>query len=305
MATMMQARVRPASTADYRSPSRPRSIGLVLSVAGLMLALVTLIVNLTVSTDSAATTLPWSFGLTTTAFGTIKVAIAVVLWGIVMKLWVRADSIGTTLAKVSPQEPGSASGDYDSPFRAATSGDSVPDDLPIHKMAKKMFGPMLVMGAIAVTIGLFVSFAWADTGSVSSAAWTQGLQFLDEDLLLSGISFLLGTILWAIRTAGAEVHSGLGVRVKTLKMPTTAKLFVVLMMLGLMISMLQFVLYLLVAGGVANPAAWFAFLGPFREFGLAMILSGIALALVSIGTALDFQFERVVELFRARAQKGS
>ena len=86
MATMMQARVRPASTADYRSPSRPRSIGLVLSVAGLMLALVTLIVNLTVSTDSAATTLPWSFGLTTTAFGTIKVAIAVVLWGIVMKL---------------------------------------------------------------------------------------------------------------------------------------------------------------------------------------------------------------------------
>ena len=154
-----------------------------------------------------------------------------------------------------------------------------------------------------MTIGLFVSFAWADTGSVSSAAWTQGLQFLGEGLLLSGISFLLGTILWAIRTAGAEVQSGLGVRVKTLKMPTTAKLFVVLMMLGLMISMLQFVLYLVVAGGVANPAAWFAFLGPFREFGLAMILSGIALALVSIGTALDFQFERVVELFRARAQK--
>ena len=168
-------------------------------------------------------------------------------------------------------------------------------------MAKKMFGPMLVMGAMAVVIGLIISFAWADTGSVTAAAWTQGLQFLGEGLLLSGISFLLGTILWAIRTAGAEVQSGLGVSVKTLKMPTTAKVFVVLMMLGLMVSMLQFVLYLVVAGGVDNPLAWFAFLGPFRELGLALILSGIAMALVSIGTALDFQFERVVQLFRARA----
>ena len=120
MAAIMQPRVRPASTADYRAPSRPRTIGLALSIIGLMLALVTLIVNLTVSTESAASTLPWSFGLTTTAFGTVKVAIAVVLWGIVMKLWVRADSIGTTLAAVAPQESGSGAGDYKSTFGPAT-----------------------------------------------------------------------------------------------------------------------------------------------------------------------------------------
>ena len=304
MATMTKPRVRPAANADVRAPSRPRAVALVIAVAGLMLAVVTLIANISVASESAdrAATLPWSFGLTTTAFGMIKVAIAVVLWGILMKLWLRADSIRDVLARVKPQEAtGLGTTEYDTPFGTATASDSPPEDLPIHKMAKRMFGPMVVMGAMAVVVGLFVSFAWASSGSVSALAWTQGLQFLGEGLLLSGISFLLGTILWAIRTAGAEVQSGIGVRIKTLKMPVSAKIFVALMMVGLMVSMVQFVLYLVVAGGVANSAAWLAFLGPLREFGLAMILSGITMALVAIGTALDFQFDRVVELFRSRA----
>jgi hypothetical protein len=79
-------------------------------------------------------------------------------------------------------------------------------------------------------------------------------------------------------------------------MPVTVKAFIVLMALGLMVSMAQFVGYLIVAGGGVNTAAWFAFLGPLRELGLGLLLSGITLALVSIGNVLGFQFSRVVQL---------
>jgi hypothetical protein len=110
---------------------------------------------------------------------------------------------------------------------------------------------------------------------------------------------VLGTILWAIRTGGSEVQSSLGVAVKTLKMPITAKVFVGLMMLGLMTAVAQFVLYLVVAGGgVSGVAAWQAWLGPLRELALALILSGIAMALVTIGNVLSFQFDRISELIR-------
>ncbi len=301
--TVRSIRVRPTPTADHRAPSRPRTVGIVLAVVGLLLALVTLIANVPVGTGGAdpATTLPWSFGLTTTAFGTIKLGIGIVLWGILMKLWLRVDSIKLALPELIPTARGPAPGvstEVETPQGPATVGANVPEDLPIHRMAKRMWLPMLGMGYMAVLVGVVVAFVWASTASTAAAAWTQGLQFLGEGMLLSGISFLLGTILWAIRTGGGEVQAGLGVPVKTLRMPPSAKIFVGLMMLGLLVSVAQFVLYLVVAAGVRNVPAWFAWLGPFREFGLAMILSGITMALVAIGTALRFQFDRIVELVR-------
>lgn len=89
-------------------------------------------------------------------------------------------------------------------------------------------------------------------------------------------------------------------------MPGTAKAFVALMMIGVVVSMLQFVLYLVVAGGVDNPAAWFAWLGPLREAGLGLILSGIVLALVTIGNVLGFQFDRLREIISSgKRQEGT
>ena len=87
---------------------------------------------------------------------------------------------------------------------------------------------------------------------------------------------------------------------KTLLMPATAKAFIVLMMTGLMVSIAQFVGYV-VAANVEDPqsfAAWLAWLGPFRELGLGLILAGIVLALVSIGTVLRFQFDRITQIIR-------
>jgi len=129
-------------------------------------------------------------------------------------------------------------------------------------------------------------------------AWVQGLQFLGEGLILSGISFLLGTILGAIRSGGGEVQESLGLAVHTLRMPITAKLFIVLMMAGLMVEIAQFIGYVIVAGlddsgRIAVASAW---LGPLREAGLGLLLSGIVLALATIARALDFQSARIVQI---------
>ncbi len=136
--------------------------------------------------------------------------------------------------------------------------------------------------------------------ATSQSAWVQGLQFPGEGFLLSGISFLLGTILGSLRKGGGEVQESVSVGVKTLDMPRTAKLFVGLMALGLMVEIFQFVAYAVVAtfDDPASVATYFTWLGPVREAGLGILLSGIVLALATIAKALGFQFWRLAEIVR-------
>lgn len=298
------ARLRPSAGADYRAPSELRSRGLLLALIGLVIATIAFIGNLVAVGQTGAdqsATLAWTFGVTTTGFALVKTAIAVVLWGIILKLWLRADSIKASLPALvgTPGADATPLGDADTPHGAVTVTEKAPEQLPIHKMAKRMFRPMVAMGLMAVIVGLIVSFFLAaDFPNTAASAWMQGLQFLGEAMLLSGIAFLLGTILWAIRTAGGEVQESLGVKVYTPKMPAMAKAFVALMMLGLTLGIVQFIGYLVVAGGGTDAAANFAWLGPLREVSLALILAGIALALVAIGNVLAFQFWRIQDLIR-------
>ena len=301
MTTTAAANLLPAASTDYRSASPQRSRGILLALAGLGIVTVAFIGNLVGAGQSGAdqaSTLVWTFGVTTTGFAIIKTAITVVLWGIILKLWLRADSIRTALTSlvVSPGVDSTSLVDIDSPYGKATVTEVAPAPLPIHKMAKRMFRPMVAMGLMAVIVGLIVSLVAAGSApTVAATAWMQGLQFLGEGMLLSGIGFLLGTILWAIRTAGGEIQEALGVKVMTPKMPGTAKAFVALMLLGLMVSIAQFIGYIVVSGS-SDPAGAFAWLAPFREVGIGLILAGIALALVTIGNVLAFQFFRVKSL---------
>lgn len=305
MTTRLQGITRPSGTSQPESPTAHRRIGFTLAGVGLGLAMVSLVASLVSSrllgegsTARVDQTLAWSFGVNTAAFGTIKLGIAIVLIGILVRLWQRVESVKQSLPGLKADaDPQIRVGSTSTPFGPGTSGKGVPQPLAIHTMAKRMWLPMLAMGYMAVLAGLVASFAWAaDPASVSLASWTQGLQFLGEGLLLAGIGLLLGTVLASLREGGGEVQAHLGVTVKTLNLPKTAKAFVGLMALGVMVSMLQFVLYLVVANGVRNPAAWFAWLGPLREAGLGLILSGIVMALVTIGNVLSFQFDRIKEI---------
>lgn len=312
MTAQIDTLVRPRTGTDHRSRTRHRNVGFALAVIGLTLAVVTLLANVAAGNtlvddaSSAAATLAWSFGLTTLGFGTIKFAIAIILVGILVRLWLRVESVKAALPALKGNADGPIrTGALDTAFGPATGAASAPPPLPLHRMARTMWAPVLAMGAIALLAGTVVSFVWsANVAGGSSdtvrslSAWTQGLQFLGEGLLLAGISFLLGSILGSLRGGGGTVQQSLGVTVKTLEMPATAKLFVGLMMLGLAMSIAQFVLYLVAAGADSTQsfAAWSAWLGPFRELGLGVLLSGIVMALVTIGNVLGFQFRRIKEI---------
>ena len=72
-----------------------------------------------------------------------------------------------------------------------------------------------------------------------------------------------------------------------LKMPATAKAFVMLMMVGLMTGVAQFIASIVLAGRADDAASFSelaAFVGPLREFSLGVILAGIVLALATIST---------------------
>lgn len=253
-------------------------------------------------------TLAWTFGVSIFSFGVMKMAIAIILMGIIVRIWFRVDSLGESLMSLrghSTDEP-TPVGPVKTEWGPAICTERPPKLLFIHTMARTMWLPMLAMGAMGLMTGLISSFVWAGKtpgteGFRQAAAFTQGVEFLGETFMLSGIAFLLGTIMAGLREGGGEVQSGLGLSVTTLKMPNVAKAFVAMMMMGMMVGILQFVLYLVVIGKADDPAsfaAWSNWLGPFRELALGLILAGIVLALVAIGNVLAFQFDRVKSIIR-------
>ena len=249
----------------------------------------------------------WTFGLTTLAFGTAKLGIASILLAIRRRVIARVESVKFALPQLLPQTATGTPrplGAFDSEFGPAVATERAPAPLPIHRLAGLMWLPMLAMAAMALFGGFVLALIAAGNVATDPAlaasqrAWVQGLQFLGEGFALSGISFLLARILSALRSGGGEVQEGLGLTVETLRMPVTAKLFVVLMMSGLMVEIAQFFGYAVVAGmtdpsQIAVASTW---LGPFREFGLGLLLAGIVLALATIARALDFQTARILQI---------
>ncbi len=313
MATTLGTLSRPGRTTGPARHTHRRA-GLRLAAVGFVAALVVFVGGIAgaiAANDGAgaagiASGVAWTFGLATAAFVTVKAGIATILVGIVDRLGERIDSLKATLPDLLPDDRAAPHpfGEASSAHGRAVGTEHPPRPLPIHRMARILWAPMLVMGLMLVAIGLVLALVAAGTAdadptlAATQHAWVQGIQFLGEGAVLSGISFLLGIILATIRERGGEVQASLGLTVLTLRMPATAKAFVVLMMAGLAVEIVQFVGYAILATdgfGSSAPAAA-AVLGPLREFGLGLLLTGIVLALATIGRALSFQSDRVVDI---------
>ena len=286
-----------------------------MAIAGLGLVIVAVAVAVNFTTAPAvgggsdtAGTLAGTFAASTFGLGVTKIGIAIILIGIVLSLWRRVNAVGVALpalrAGTTTGGPRPATGEVDTPYGPASATTRPPEPLSIHRMAELLWLPVLAMGAMALTVGLLLGLWTSSLAGGSEAfrvasAWSQGTLFLGEGLLLSGISFLLGTVLSSLRRGGAEVQESLGVSVQTLKMPATATAFIALMAIGMMAAIVQFVLYGVAATAAGDPAAyavWVSWLGPFREVALGVLLAGIVLALASIARALGFQFHRLRQL---------
>ena len=97
--------LRPTEAADYRSRSSLRKRGVYLLLVGLGVAMVAFIISIVQAgrdaTDIAAQA-AWTFGVATAALGIVKSGIALILWGIVRRLWIRIQSVRETLPKLLP-----------------------------------------------------------------------------------------------------------------------------------------------------------------------------------------------------------
>lgn len=297
---------RPASTANYKSRSRYRDAGLFVAITGLMVVAAATIANLVVGDNPASTrqdTLSWSFGVNFAGFNVVLVGIAVVLMGIIVRLWMRVDSVKAALPGLKGKVTdvaAPASGVIKTEFGKAAVTAAAPKPLWIHRLAEAMWTPVLLMAPMVTAAGLVLSIVQANWTVGTDkfrdlGLWASGAEVLGLALMLGAISFILGTILSSLRKGGSEVQESVGAPVKTLKVPATVWGFLGLMVAGMMGAIGQFVLAI-VAAHLDNPTTWFSWLQPLGLFSLGLLLSGVVLALYSIGTVLGFQFSRIREI---------
>ncbi|MCH8109784.1 MAG: hypothetical protein IIB15_06615, partial [Chloroflexi bacterium] len=155
----------------------------------------------------------------------------------------------------------------------------------------------------------------------STKIWLPTVKFLGLGMLLGGVTFLLATILGALRTGGGRVQEALGVDVKIIKAPMTAKVFPMFMMMGMMILMVSLVIGIVTStlaydywnhsiATQLNPSTtdFLADLGtinavklwlfPLKFMGMAFLFTGIGLALATIVEVLRWQSSRLWEALR-------
>ncbi len=175
-------------------------------------------------------------------------------------------------------------------------------DMPA--MARKLWRPMLAMGLMTVAAGVVVGIVQANLElplHVSQvAAWNPGVLFLGIGFLLSAVTFLLATILGELRDGGTGVQQALGEQALILKRPLSGKLFPPAMMIGLMTLIATLAIGFVEAAkldddpaGAADIGAW---IGPLRFAGVALLFTGVALALATIVRSLRFQTARIAQL---------
>ena len=101
---------------------------------------------------------------------------------------------------------------------------------------------------------------------------------------------------------GSEMQHDTGSDVQTLKLPTTGKLFIVLMMMGMMavafgsISNIVAGLSFSEAADLVDSQQWYVFSAGLRRIGVALYLGGITLGLVTILGVIRFQAIRIRQL---------
>ena len=230
------------------------------------------------------------------------------------------------------------------------------EGLRMSDVAQRMWRPMLAMGAMVLVAGIVLGIvsgvradeyfglpastidaAPADGGIVSDRAFHEAVTngflppvlFLGLGFLLSGVTFLLATILGTLRDGGREIQRAVGGTSVDLVKPLTAKLFPPVMMMGLMVLIAATVIGVIVgveqsdywqhassevlpapqtaelSSDLSNIQSIRSWLQPLDFVGMGLILSGIVLALATIVRALRFQAGRVVQLGAEGTTRGS
>ncbi len=203
-------------------------------------------------------------------------------------------------------------------FDTVASSRSLGRNLP-QRIGRLLWAPMLAMALMAFTVGFVLAVVRAneiaDGGGADTILQLQhvvaGFMFLGFAAVFAAIAFAIARILGEFRRGGGEVQEATGRTVQTLKMPLTAKAFIVLMAMAMMTLLAAVILHFIFAADIEATATSledaeqrFVVLEGVRRIGVGVYLFSILLGLATIVQVLRFQSVRIRELPREQ-QRGS
>lgn len=181
-----------------------------------------------------------------------------------------------------------------------------------QRIGRWLWAPMLGMGLMAFPIGLGVGIVRAalvaDGGDPALVAglgqFGPAAMFIGFASAFAAISFAIARILGELRSGGGRVQESAGRMVETLRMPLTAKAFLGLMAMGMMLILAGVVGHIIVGAAIvsgdaallAQGESWAIWLEAVRRVGVVTYLVAIALGLATIVEVLRFQAIRLREL---------
>lgn len=197
-------------------------------------------------------------------------------------------------------------------FNTIASTRSLGRNMP-QRIGRVLWAPMLAMALMAFAAGFVLAAIRAneiaDAGGADTIAQLEhvstGFMFLGFAAVFAAISFAIARILGAFRAGGGEVQEATGRTVHTLKMPVTAKAFIVLMAMAMMTLVAAVILHFIFAADIEATAASLedaeqraVALSGVRRIAVGVYLFAILLGLATIVQVLRFQSVRIRELPR-------
>ena len=182
-----------------------------------------------------------------------------------------------------------------------------------QEAGRKLWAPMLGMALLGFAVGIVLAIVRAVVISDGTdpvlveqlSQYVPAAMFFGFAAVFAAVSFAIARILGEFRVGGG-VQQAAGSQVKTLKMPKTAKAFLVLMMMAMMIILAAVVAHVVVGIQIGNDALsaiaieqWTLWLEAARRFGVALYLFAITLGLATIITVVRFQSIRIREVAKS------
>ncbi len=129
-----------------------------------------------------------------------------------------------------------------------------------QKMGRKLWAPMWVMSIMAFPVALILGIVRSTpyrTGSLEATIaalghTTTGVMFIGFTAVFTAVSFAIARILGEFRKGGGEVQELVSSEVRTLKMPPTAKIFILGMAMAMMTLLIASIIHLVVAAQVSS-----------------------------------------------------
>jgi hypothetical protein len=194
-------------------------------------------------------------------------------------------------------------------FNTETSKKALDVNLP-QRVGGKLWAPAFAMSLAGFVVGMIVAIvkatAIADGDAVLAASLNNygiAAMFFGFTMVFTGISFAIARILGEFRVGGGRTQEAAGSEVKTLVMPTTAKAFIGLMAMAMMILMAAVIAHVVVGVQInaetmtlVDAEQWDLWLEAARRFAVSLYLFAIALGLGTIIYVIRYQTIRIREI---------